>query len=173
MAQHTQGDIENLAQDEAIEKMQKLVNHNHVCLFTTQLTDTPLRTRPMGTQQVDDKGNFWFLSADDSDKNFELMEDNHVQLFYCNSSDAEFMSVYGTASISRDRNKIDELWSPIAKFWFKDGKDDPRLTLIKVTPEEAYYWDTKTSKMVAIIKIFAARISGKTMDIGVQGKMTI
>ena len=173
MAQNNQGDIENLTHEEAIQKMQELVKHNNICLFTTQITDTPLPTRPMGTQQVDDEGNFWFLSGDDSDKNSEILEDNRVQLFYSNPSAAEFMSVYGSASISRDRNKIDELWNPIAKAWFKDGKDDPRLTLIKVTPEEAYYWDTKTNKMVTMIKILAAMVSGKTMDVGVQGKMTI
>jgi len=173
MANNNEGEVENLSHEEAIEKMQELVKHNGICLFTTQVADAPLHTRPMETQQVDDKGNFWFISGDDSDKNSEIMEDNQVQLFYSNPSASEFMSVYGNASISRDKNKISELWSPIAKAWFKDGKDDSRLTVIKVTPEEAYYWDTKSNKMVAMIKILAAMVSGKSIDDGVEGKMTI
>jgi general stress protein 26 len=170
---HNQGEIENLSQQEAIEKMRELVKHNNTCLFITQVTDTPPHARPMATQQVDEEGNFWFLSGDDSDKNSEVMEDSQVQLFYSNPAAAEFMTVSGNASISRDKNKIKELWNSIAKAWFKGGKDDPRLTLIKVTPEEAYYWDTKSNKMVALIKILAAMVSGKTMDDGIQGKMTI
>jgi general stress protein 26 len=172
MAQN-QGEVENLSQQEAIEKMQELVKHNAICLFTTQITDTPLHTRPMGTQQVDDQGNFWFFSANDSDKNSEIMEDDQVQLFYSNTSNSEFMTVYGHASISRDRNKIDEIWDVMAKAWFKDGKDDERLTLIKVTPEEAYYWDTKNNKMVSIIKILASMVSGKTMNDGIEGRIKI
>jgi general stress protein 26 len=132
-----------------------------------------LHTRPMGTQQVDDQGNFWFFSANDSDKNSEIMEDDQVQLFYSNTSNSEFMTVYGHASISRDRNKIDEIWDVMAKAWFKDGKDDERLTLIKVTPEEAYYWDTKNNKMVSIIKILASMVSGKTMNDGIEGRIKI
>ncbi|MGE3509589.1 MAG: pyridoxamine 5'-phosphate oxidase family protein [Vicinamibacterales bacterium] len=30
--------------------------------------------------------------------------------------------------------KIDELWEPLAKTWFTEGKDDPRITVIKVAP---------------------------------------
>jgi len=171
--ENTQGEIENLTQQEAIEKMQELVKHNNICLFTTRIYDSPLHARPMGTQQVDEDGNFWFLSGDDSDKNAEIMEDNSVQLFYSDAGKAEFMSVYGQASISRDQKKIEELWNPIAKAWFKEGKNDPRLTLIKITPEEAYYWDTKHNKMVTMIKILASMVSGKRRDDGIEGKMTL
>ena len=27
--------------------------------------------------------------------------------------------------------------------WFTEGVRDPRITVIKVTPEDGYYWDTK------------------------------
>ncbi|MDQ2693096.1 MAG: pyridoxamine 5'-phosphate oxidase family protein, partial [Chloroflexota bacterium] len=27
--------------------------------------------------------------------------------------------------------------------WFTEGKDDPRVAAIKVTPTGGYYWDTK------------------------------
>ena len=40
----------------------------------------------------------------------------------------------------------------MAKTWFKEGKDDPGISLIKVTPEDAYHWDTKNNKMVSLIK---------------------
>jgi general stress protein 26 len=40
----------------------------------------------------------------------------------------------------------------MAKTWFKEGKEDPNISLIKVIPEDAYYWDTKNNKMVSLIK---------------------
>jgi len=166
-------DVRNLDRTEAIEKLKDLIKHNSICMFTSRLTQEPFQTRPMSTAQVDDDGNLWFLSAVDSSKNEEIDYDPQVQLFYVNTSDSEYMTVFGKASVSKDQDKINEVWTPIAKAWFTEGKDDPRVTLIKVTPEEAYYWDTKTNKMVSMIKILASAVTGKASDDGVEGKLSI
>lgn len=171
-SQQAASEIKNLSQQEAIDKFKQLVKHESTCLFTTQLTQVPLTTRPMGVQKVCDQGNFWFLSSSDSDKNAEIAIDNRVQLFFVNTSDYEFLSVYGTASISRDQQKIDEFWSDMNKAWF-EGKDDPRITVIKVTPEEGFYWDTKNGKLVSMIKILASAVSGKTLEEGVEGTISV
>ena len=101
------------------------------------------------------------------------MNDPRVQMFFSNTSNYEFLSVYGTASISRDPKKIDELWTDIAKAWFPEGKDDPRVTVIKVTPEEGFYWDTKEGKLVSMVKILASAVSGKTLEEGVEGTISV
>jgi len=172
MAQN-HAEIDNLTHEEAIDKMKELVKHNDICLFATQMADSSLHTRPMSTQLIDDDGNFWFLSADDSDKNAEIMNDNRVQLFYSDPGNAEFMTVTGEAFVSRDRNKIEEIWSSVAKAWFKEGKEDPRVTVLKVKPEEAYYWDTKSGKMISMLKILASIVSGKFPDDGIEGRITL
>ena len=96
-----------------------------------------------------------------------------MQLFYSNTGSSEYLSIYGTAEIVFDQQKIDELWNPIAKAWFKEGKTDPEISLIKVTPENAYYWDTKNSKMVDFAKMVASAVTGKTMDGGVEGRLEV
>lgn len=171
-SQKAASQVKNLTHREAIDKFQELVKHESTCLFTTQLTRVPLMTRPMGVQQVCDQGNFWFLSSSESEKNAEIAIDDRVQLFFINSGDSEFLSVYGTATISRNPQKIDELWTPIANAWF-DGKDDPRITVIKVTPQEGFYWDTKSGKLVSMIKILASAVSGKTLEEGVEGTIRV
>ena len=171
-SQKAASEIKNLTHQEAIDKFKELVKHESTCLFTTQLTQVPLTTRPMGVQKVCDQGNFWFLSSSDSDKNAEILVDNRVQLFFVNTSDYEFLSLYGTATISRDKEKIEEFWSDIANAWF-EGKDDPRVTVIKVTPEEGFYWDTKNGKLVSMIKILASAVSGKTLQEGVEGTISV
>ena len=165
--------IKNLTHQEAIDKFKELVKHESTCLFTTRLTHVPLTTRPMSIQEVCDQGNFWFISPSDSDKNQEIENDPRVQLFISNTSNYEFLSVYGKASISRDREKIDQYWNDIAKAWFSEGKDDPRVTIIKVIPEEGFYWDTKDGKLVSMIKILASAVSGKTLEEGVEGTISV
>lgn len=55
--------------------------------------------------------------------------------------------------------------------WFQDGPDDPDLTLIRVQPQHARYWDTKHNKMVMWAKMAASVVTGKTMDDGVEGTL--
>lgn len=167
------GEVKDLSHAAAIEKFKELIDHNATCLFTSNLENLPLTTRPMSVQKVDDQGNFWFLSASDSHKNQEIEMDQRVQLFFQNVSDFEFLSVYGTASVSKNRQKIDELWAPIAKAWFSEGKEDPRVTVIKVKPDEAFYWDTKSGKIVSMLKIAASAVLGKTLSEGVEGRLTV
>lgn len=169
---NTASEIKNLSEKEAIAKFQELVNHESTCLFTTRLTSLPLTTRPMAIQEVSDDGNFWFFSANDSDKNREIVADPRVQLFISNPSNYEFLSVYGYATISRDQKRIDELWTDLAKAWFPDGKDDPGITLIKFEPEQGFYWDTKSGKLVSLIKIAASALTGRTFQEGVEGKIS-
>lgn len=170
--QHTD-EIEHLDGKEAIEKMQALVNDANICMFTTLLTELPLDARPMATQKVDNGGNLWFLSGASSHKNQHIQRDARVQLFYSHKTGAEFLSVYGEATIYKDRQKIEEIWNNIAKAWFKGGKDDPDLTVIKVKPQYAYYWDTKSNKVISLIKIATSAITGATMDEGVQGELNV
>lgn len=102
----------------AIDKFRKLIGHSPICHFLTRLDQRPVPTRPMVTQEVDDEGNFWFLSSHESKKDLEIMEDSYVQLLYTNAKDSEFLSVFGTATIVEDMAKKHALFGPLAKAWF-------------------------------------------------------
>lgn len=165
---------EDLFGKEAVEKMQELVKKSSSCFFCTDIaTGIPFATRPMSVQKLDDSGNFWFFSASDSHKNAEIAEDVSVQLLFQGSQYSDFMNIYGKAQITRDRAKIEELWEPSVKTWFTEGKDDPRITVIKVTPNEGYYWDTKHGAAVAFIKMMVGAAIGKTLDDSIEGTMKV
>jgi general stress protein 26 len=163
-------EIKNLKREEANKKIKELVDSVDICLFTTDLTTLPLKTRPMSRQKVDEEGNIWFFSAKDSDKNKDIKKDNRVQLFFSNKSSSEYLSLYGTASIIIDVERSKELWSPLVKIWFKDP-EDPNLSILKVTPEDGYYWDTKDGKLVSLFKMVVGAITGKELDGSIEGKI--
>ena len=164
---------EDLNNKEAVDKLISMVKDINVAIFCTELTKTPLQSRPMSVQDVDDQGNLWFISSSTSNKNFEILKDSQVQLFFANNSSSQYISIYGNATIYKDQDKIDELWSPVIKAWFEDGKNDPRVTVIKVTPSDAYYWDTKDGKIISLLKMAGSAIFGTTSDVGVEGKLNI
>ena len=165
--------VQNLSNYAAIDKIKELVKHNSICMFVTHLEDLPLESRPMSVAQVDDEGNMWFISGKSTTKNQEISTDPRVQLFFSNVSDQEYLTVYGTAGEVDDKAKLKEVWTPIAKAWFEGGIDDPDVSLLKVQPEDAFYWDTKNGRMISLIKILASAVVGKTIEEGVQGNLKI
>jgi general stress protein 26 len=127
----------------------------------------------MSVQKMDENGNFWFLSSNDSHKNEQIEADNNVQLLFQGSGHSDFLSVYGEATISTDKELIKELWEPILKTWFTGGVDDPRITAIKVVTKQAYYWDNKHGDAIALIKMAAGAVMGKTLDDSIEGTLSV
>ncbi len=163
---------ENLVQQQAVKKLQDLAGEINTCLFCTNLkTDDGASSRPMSTQKVDDNGDIWFFSAKDSQKNSEIRNDNKVQLFYAHPGKSSYMVVNGTATISTDHKKIEELWSPLVKAWFQQGIDDPNISLIKVGDINAYYWDMKGNRMINFFKMVASAATGKTLIDAQEGTL--
>lgn len=165
---------EDLNGSEAVKKIKELIDKSESCFFsTTVAVEGSFGTRPMGVQQVDDLGNLWFLSAADSHKNQEIAVDPNVTLYFRGSSHSDFLVIKGFASASRDVAKIKELWEPIFKTWFTEGETDPRISVVKVTPSEGYYWDTKHGFAVAGIKMAIGAVTGKTLDDSIEGRLDV
>ncbi len=161
---------EDLQGTEAIEKIREMAGKVRTCFFCTKNeTEKYFVTRPMSVQQTDEEGALWFLSANDSHKNEEIDNEHNVQLLFQGHSD--FMTINGTATISNDKKKIQELWNPLLKVWFTEGKDDPRISVIKVIPDHGYYWDTKHGSVVAFLKMVAGAVSGVTIDDSIEGNL--
>lgn len=165
---------EDLIGQEALEKISELVKKASTCFFCTKInSNESFSTRPMSVQKIDEEGNIWFLSATDSNKNAELSLDPSLQLLFQGSDYSDFLNIYGTAEITRDKEIIKELWNPMIKTWFTEGVDDPRISVIKVTPSKGYYWDTKHNMAVGMVKRLIGAAIGKTMDDSIEGEIKI
>lgn len=168
--QQPEDNFKNLIGAEAHDKIAELVKKAGSCFFCTKLqTGQPFRTRPMAADHFDSDGNFWFLSASDSHKNRDIAVDPFVQLLFQGSAHSDFLTLFGKAEISTDKQKIDELWNPFLKTWFTEGKDDPRISVIKVAPSQGYYWDTKHGMAAALVKRAYGAVIGETYDDSIEG----
>ncbi|AOC97272.1 General stress protein 26 [Flavobacterium anhuiense] len=165
------GDHKDLTDEFAVDKIKDLAAHIKTCMFCTY-NEYRIQSRPMSVQKIDDLGNLWFLSDRNSGQNAEITQNPMVEIFFAEPHD-KFLTLHGTASISYDRETIEKLWNPAVKIWMPGGVDDPNLSVIKVVPEDGYYWNNKNGKMVAIAKMTAAFITGKTMDDGIEGSLKL
>lgn len=167
------GDFHNVAGGEAIKKIQKLVENAGTCMLLNNLDEIPAQSRPMSTRKVDDDGTCWFFSDAGSEKNIDLTVDNRAQLIYINHGSSEYLSLCGTIEIVKDEAKAKELWNVFLTTWFNNGPEDSRISLLKFTPTDGHYWDTKHNRMVSLIKIAIGAIKGKMMDDGREGTITL
>jgi general stress protein 26 len=153
---------------EAVKRIKELVDEANSGFFVSSGTDA----RPMSVLEVDDAGNLWFMSASDSLKNAEIAADPKVRLYFQGSKHSGFLYLDGIATISRDKARIHELWTPDLKTWFTEGEDDPRITVIRVVPTDGYYWDNKHGNLVAGLKIMVGAALGKTLDDSIEGRVS-
>ena len=165
--------VENLSNQEAIEKLKELAEKAKTFMFTTSIQSEYPTTRPMTVQEVDEQGRLWFISSSESHNADEIKENNRVQLYFSNTDKYEFLYVLGEASLHTDKALIEKYWTDFAQAWF-DGKDDPRIRIVSVQPVDAYYWDTKYSKIVSLVKIGWAAVTGAKMeDGGIEGTLNV
>ena len=157
-----------------LEDLKEKIKDVKFGMFTTLDPDGKLSSRPMTSQQLDDGGNLWFFTSDVTDFVRHLSEHPEVNVAFSDPEDSLYVSVAGHAELTRDRAKIDELWSPLVAAWFDGGKDDPHLSLIKVHVNSAEYWDTKSSKMTQLYALAKSALTGKApRDIGEHKKISL
>lgn len=164
----------NLRGKKGIEKLKELVEEIKVCLFSTALKhDDWGSIRPMTALEIDGKGNIWFLSDIDSEKNKAIIKNNIVQLYFAHPAQSSYLVVNGEAEIITNQNKINDLWSPIGSIWFKEGKTDPNISVIKVNTKNAYYWDVEGNRMVNCFKFLASVVLGDNKIDSHKGLITV
>jgi general stress protein 26 len=73
----------------------------------------------------------------------------------------------GNLKESRDRAKIDELWSDIVDAWF-NGKDDPTIVLLSFDLIDASLWASTRNPVKFAWEIEQAKDSTREPDVGAQ-----
>ncbi|MFO6448787.1 pyridoxamine 5'-phosphate oxidase family protein [Erythrobacter sp. NE805] len=120
--------------------------------------------RPMTAQLEEDgfdgddyRGPLWFFTATDNHlyravQQVELAgQPARAMAHFASKGHDVWATVHGSLSTSRDRATIDRLWNRFVAAWY-EGKDDPKIALIRLDPEDAEIW-IDTSSLVAGIKM--------------------
>jgi general stress protein 26 len=158
---------------ESLKYLQDKINEVRTAMLTTYNPETGFHSRPMGTADVDENGDIWFFTNEYSPKASEISVENTVSLTYSDTKNHTYLSIVAEASLVDDKAKMKELWNPFIKAFFPDGLEDPKLTLIKLTPTDAEYWDSSSSSMVVLFNMLKAAVTGKMYDEGKHGKIDL
>lgn len=149
---------------EALERVKTLVEDIDFTMLTTQDAQNRLVSRPMSTREMDDAGDIWFFTAEDTQKVDDVQRDHDVGLSYCDAKGMRYVSVAGRASVVHDRAKMEELWTPSLDIWFPDGLETPGIALLKVTPLDTEFWEPAHGKLVMAAGMLKALVTRDTPD---------
>lgn len=147
-------------------RLKELVEDIKIAMMTTADDDGTLRSRPLQTLEFSDDGALWFFTAASSAKVAEAAADGwRVNLSYGNPAKYDFVSISGRATLSRDRERMKQLWSKWVEVFFPKGIDDPDLALLRVDVEKAEYWDAPGTAIGRLFSATRALVTG-SKDVG-------
>ncbi len=143
--------------------------------FWKELDDSPFimlglkgveddRTRPM-TAQIDvpedgekeDGGQIYFFGSKTDGVGQAVAQSSAAVATFASKSHNLFAHIHGTLIPSDDKAVVDRLWNPFVASWYKDGKDDPDLQLLRFDTTSADVWEATpgaTLKAAALKALF-------------------
>ena len=118
-------------------------------------------TQPMTANFEDqdrEAGILWIFTDNKHDIVKALGQSNRAIASYTAKGHDLFASLRGTLTIDNDRATIDRLWNPFVAEWY-EGKDDPKLTLLRLDVEDAKVWLSDTAGLLTpvINKLFGRK----------------
>lgn len=127
-----------------------------------------LRARPMAIADIEDISTLRFVTSVDSDKVDEMLADDRVMVTMQSAS--AYITITGTAKVSNDKGKLEEIWKPALDAWFDEGLDDPRAALIEVQGTFAEFWEMSApSKLRYMFEMARARLTDEKVDTDAAG----
>lgn len=149
-----------------LTQLKEKIKDIRIAMLTTQQADGDFHTRPMATHEIDSEGCMWFFTYNDSNKIAEIQQNSRVGLGFSDTGSEVYVSTSGHAEVVDDQAKINDLWSDFLKTWFPKGKDDPNITLLKVTTHAGEYWDKPGGKMMSLFEIAKGALTGQPSKSG-------
>ena len=157
---------------EALARLWALIKDVRVAMLTTW-DGHRLRSRPMHGFQDVFQGELYFYTRLESGKTREVVRYDQVNLAYAEPQRQVYVSVSGSAEVVVEPVLLKKYWNSAVAAWFPKGLEDPDLSLIKVSVEEAEYWDMTTSRMRYLFELGRANLTGREPELGEHGSVQL
>ncbi len=147
----------------------KLLDKFHLCMLATY-DGAEIRVRPMGLYLRPEENALYFLTDARGHKDEDIALYPHVTVICQDRGANLYIAVAGRATISQDKAKIRDLWNPAAQAWW-EGPDDSAIRVLRVTPNDAQFWDGPNALMSTAAMLGAAVTGQRPSDLGDNRKV--
>jgi general stress protein 26 len=129
--------------------------------------------QPMTAFAEPESGQIWFFTRNDTDLARATLN-GAAAMFVVQAKDQELQACIGGALRAvRDADRIDKYWGPMVAAWFPDGKDDPRLVMLRLDVADAQVWLSEQGPLKFAFEIAKANLTGKEPDVGSHASLDL
>jgi general stress protein 26 len=86
--------------------------------------------------------------------------------------DNTFMWLAGTARVTDDDARIDELWNPFADAYFEGGRDHSAILVVSVEHDRGQYWTGPSGRIGSLVSFLKAKFGGSE-SAGEHGSLAV
>ncbi|HYC68208.1 pyridoxamine 5'-phosphate oxidase family protein [Brevundimonas sp.] len=125
--------------------------------------------QPMTAFRDEESGTIWFFTRDDTDlaKDAAVGSGQSAMFHYGSKDQKVWACIAGELSVhGHDREIIDRYWNPVLAAWYPDGKDDPRLTILRFDAGDGRIWVSDGGLMKFAFEIAKANATKTLPDAG-------
>ncbi|MBB1089137.1 pyridoxamine 5'-phosphate oxidase family protein [Lysobacter sp. SG-8] len=113
-------------------------------------------SRPMTAQIDGDTGGpVWFFVGQPNVLVDHLKSGRRAIAAFASKGHDLFASIHGNLVVDTRRDMVDRLWNPFIAAWF-EGKDDPRLVLLRFDVEHAEVWLNENNLLAGVKMLLGA-----------------
>ncbi len=125
------------------------------------LENNRLHMQPMTPYPDQAANRIYFIVSSDTELVGALPKADRACFTFQTPDESFYACITGPISISEDGEKLDELWSIVAAAFFEEGRDDPKVTLLEMVPENAAVWTTDADSFQFGVEIARAAAGEK------------
>lgn len=103
----------------------------------------------------------------------EIQQNPQVNVSFSAPTKNSYLSATGVASAVTDKAKMEELWSPPLKAWFKEGLNTPGIVLLKIDLRDVEFWDAPSSPVVKAVGFVKAMVSDREFRPGRHERVSL
>ena len=153
------------AESEPKVRLWELIGKFNTAMLVTRTEGGGMRARPLSLASAHDGGKLYFSTSVESPKVEEM--ESQPDVLVTLQDNARYISISGTARITRDRGLIERLWSEPWRVWFPGGKGRSLAGDRGSDAHQAEYWDQSgvlgAKYFIEMVKAYA---TGTTPDSG-------
>jgi general stress protein 26 len=127
--------------------------------------------QPMSPNLARDEERIWFFTRTSTDIAQAAEKRPQVHLCVIGKDHDYHACIRGTLSRSDSPEHVDRFWNPVSGAWF-ESKDDPELTMLVFTPQDAAVWASTGSTVRFGWEILASNLAGREPEMGERANVT-
>jgi general stress protein 26 len=120
--------------------------------------------QPMTGYVERETNQIWFFTYKDTDLAEAAVSGGHGSFIF--QSRDLWACIDGTLTVDPDRARIEKYWNVHVAAWYPEGKDDPRLTMLRLDCTEAGVWIAEGGPVKYAFEVAKANVTKTTPDIG-------